>query len=152
MLLIAVLLRFMDSFMIYTEPFVAHRRRPRQLRPPSCRSRPDVKMAVGQFDLGPAAALSIIYFLIILLLCVDLLHRDDHERRAELSRRGGKTMTATTQPLSQRLSWLIPTVYILFLLLPIYWLVNMSFKDERARSSARFSLWPQNLDPAATTR
>ena len=25
-------------------------------------------MAVGQFDLGPAAALSIIYFLIILLL------------------------------------------------------------------------------------
>ncbi len=39
-------------------------------------------------------------------------------------------MTATTQPLSQRLSWLIPTVYILFLLLPIYWLVNMSFKDD----------------------
>jgi glycerol transport system permease protein len=27
-----------------------------------------VKMAVGQFDLGPAAAMSIIYFLIILLL------------------------------------------------------------------------------------
>ena len=24
--------------------------------------------------------------------------------------------------------WVIPTLYILFLLLPIYWLVNMSFK------------------------
>jgi glycerol transport system permease protein len=28
-----------------------------------------VKIALGQFDLGPAAAMSIIYFLIILLLC-----------------------------------------------------------------------------------
>ncbi len=27
-----------------------------------------MKIAVGQFDLGPAAAMSIIYFLIILLL------------------------------------------------------------------------------------
>ncbi|MCJ8149937.1 carbohydrate ABC transporter permease, partial (plasmid) [Shinella sp. B3.7] len=26
------------------------------------------------------------------------------------------------------LSWLVPTFYIVFLLLPIYWLVNMSFK------------------------
>ena len=28
-----------------------------------------VKLAVGQFDLGPAAAFSIIYFLIVLLFC-----------------------------------------------------------------------------------
>jgi len=27
------------------------------------------RLAVGQFDLGPAAAFSLIYFLIILLLC-----------------------------------------------------------------------------------
>ena len=27
-----------------------------------------VKMAIGQFDLGPAAAFSLIYFLIVLLL------------------------------------------------------------------------------------
>ncbi|HID04057.1 MAG TPA: sugar ABC transporter permease, partial [Desulfobacterales bacterium] len=27
-----------------------------------------VKMAIGQFDLGPAAAMSLIYFLVILLL------------------------------------------------------------------------------------
>jgi len=26
-----------------------------------------VKMAVGQFDLGPAAAMSIVYFLVVLL-------------------------------------------------------------------------------------
>ena len=29
----------------------------------------------------------------------------------------------------RRLGWLIPVVYILFLLTPIYWLVNMSFKS-----------------------
>jgi hypothetical protein len=28
----------------------------------------------------------------------------------------------------RRLTWLIPTIYILFLMLPIYWLVSMSFK------------------------
>ena len=28
----------------------------------------------------------------------------------------------------RKFSWLIPTVYILFLMLPIYWLVSMSFK------------------------
>ena len=28
-----------------------------------------VKVALGQFDLGPAAAMSIIYFLVVLLLC-----------------------------------------------------------------------------------
>ncbi len=27
-----------------------------------------------------------------------------------------------------RWSWLVPTLYIIFLLLPIYWLVNMGFK------------------------
>ena len=28
----------------------------------------------------------------------------------------------------KKLSWLVPTLYIVFLLLPIYWLLNMSFK------------------------
>ena len=36
---------------------------------------------------------------------------------------------------------LIPIVYILFLLLPIYWLVNMSFKTNEEIVSA-FTLWP----------
>jgi glycerol transport system permease protein len=65
-LLIAVLLRFMDSFMIYTEPFVVTGGGPGNST--TFLSIDLVKMAVGQFDLGAAAALSIIYFLIILLL------------------------------------------------------------------------------------
>jgi glycerol transport system permease protein len=65
-LMIAVLLRFMDSFMIYTEPFVVTGGGPGNST--TFLSIDLVKMAVGQFDLGPAAAMSIIYFLIILLL------------------------------------------------------------------------------------
>lgn len=66
-LLIAVLLRFMDSFMIYTEPFVVTGGGPGNIT--SFLSIDLVQMAVGQFDLGPAAAMSLIYFLIILLIC-----------------------------------------------------------------------------------
>ena len=65
-LTIAVLLRFMDSFMIYTEPFVVTGGGPGNST--TFLSIDLVKMAVGQFDLGPAAAMSIIYFLIILAL------------------------------------------------------------------------------------
>ncbi|HTJ59397.1 MAG TPA: sugar ABC transporter permease [Devosiaceae bacterium] len=65
-LLIAVLLRFMDSFMIYTEPFVVTGGGPGNST--TFLSIDLVKIAVGQFDVGPAAAMSIIYFLIILLL------------------------------------------------------------------------------------
>jgi glycerol transport system permease protein len=64
-LLIAILLRFMDSFMIYTEPFVVTGGGPGSST--TFLSIDLVKMAVGQFDLGPAAAMSIIYFLIVLL-------------------------------------------------------------------------------------
>jgi glycerol transport system permease protein len=66
-LLIAVLLRFMDSFMIYTEPFVVTGGGPGNST--TFLSIDLVQMAVGQFDLGPAAAMSLIYFLIILLVC-----------------------------------------------------------------------------------
>jgi glycerol transport system permease protein len=65
-LLIAVLLRFMDSFMIYTEPFVLTGGGPGNST--TFLSIDLVKMAVGQFDLGPAAAFSIMYFLVILLV------------------------------------------------------------------------------------
>ncbi|AXS41981.1 sugar ABC transporter permease [Breoghania sp. L-A4] len=65
-LLIAVLLRFMDSFMIYTEPFVVTGGGPGNST--TLLSIDLVKMAIGQFDLGPAAAMSIVYFLIVLLL------------------------------------------------------------------------------------
>jgi glycerol transport system permease protein len=42
-----------------------------------------------------------------------------------------------------RFSWLVPTIYIIFLMLPIYWLINMSFKTN-AEILSTFSLWPQN--------
>ncbi len=63
-LTIAILLRFMDSFIIYTEPFVLTGGGPGNAT--TLLSIDLVKMALGQFDLGPAAAMSIIYFLIVL--------------------------------------------------------------------------------------
>ena len=65
-LLIAILLRFMDSFMIYTEPFVVTGGGPGNTT--TFLSIDLVKMAIGQFDLGPAAAFSLMYFLVILLI------------------------------------------------------------------------------------
>ena len=65
-LLIAILLRFMDSFMIYTEPFVVTGGGPGNAT--TFLSIDLVKMAIGQFDLGPAAAFSLMYFLVILLI------------------------------------------------------------------------------------
>jgi glycerol transport system permease protein len=64
-LTIALLLRFMDSFLIYAEPFVLTGGGPGNTT--TFLSIYLVKVAVGQFDLGPAAAFSIVYFLIILL-------------------------------------------------------------------------------------
>ncbi len=66
-LMIAVLLRFMDSFMIYTDPFVLTGGGPGNAT--TFLSQYLTQKAVGQFDLGPAAAFSIVYFLIILLTC-----------------------------------------------------------------------------------
>ena len=65
-LTIAVLLRFMDSFMIYTEASVLTGGGPGNST--TVLSIDLVKIALGQFDLGPAAAMSLIYFLISLAL------------------------------------------------------------------------------------
>jgi len=65
-LMIAILLRFMDSFMIYTEPFVLTGGGPGNAT--TFLSIDLVKMALGQFDLGPAAAFSLMYYLVILLI------------------------------------------------------------------------------------
>ncbi|AJA15290.1 ABC transporter permease [Pseudomonas putida JB] len=65
-LVIALMLRFMDSFMIYTEPFVLTGGGPGNAT--TFLSQTLTRMAVGQFDLGPAAAFSLVYFLIILLV------------------------------------------------------------------------------------
>jgi glycerol transport system permease protein len=66
-LLIGVLLRFMDSFMVYTEPFVVTGGGPGNAT--TILSIDLVKIALGQFDLGKAAAMSIVYNLIVLAVC-----------------------------------------------------------------------------------
>lgn len=66
-LLIAILLRFMDSFMIYTEPFVLTGGGPGTST--TFLSIFLSKIAIGQFDLGRAAAFSLIYFLFIQFFC-----------------------------------------------------------------------------------
>ena len=77
-LTIAILLRFMDSFNIYTEPFVLTGGCPGNST--TLLSIDLVKIALGQFDLGPAAAMSLIYFAITLLvswLFYTLMTKDD---------------------------------------------------------------------------
>ena len=66
-LTIAILLRFMDSFMVYTEPFVLTGGGPGNAT--TFLSIDLVKAALGEFNLGIAAAMSIIYFLMTLLVC-----------------------------------------------------------------------------------
>ncbi len=66
-LVIAVLLRFMESFMIYTEPSVVTGGGPGEAT--SFLSLDLVKIALGQVDLGNAAAMSLVYNLITLSLC-----------------------------------------------------------------------------------
>lgn len=65
-LTIAILLRFMDSFLIYTEPFVLTGGGPGDST--TFLSIYLVKLAVGEFDVGRAGAFSMIYFLIVLAL------------------------------------------------------------------------------------
>ena len=43
-----------------------------------------------------------------------------------------------------RLKWLVPTTYIIFVLLPIYWLVSMSFKSTNEILGG-FTLWPNEF-------
>ena len=44
----------------------------------------------------------------------------------------------------KRVPWLVPALYILFLMLPIYWLINMSFKTTNEILGS-FTLWPRNF-------
>jgi glycerol transport system permease protein len=66
-LVIAILLRFMQSFMIYTEPFVVTGGGPGNAT--TFLSIDLVKIALGQVDLGSAAAMSLVYNLITITLC-----------------------------------------------------------------------------------
>jgi len=46
------------------------------------------------------------------------------------------------------LRWLVPTLYIIFLMLPIYWLLNMSFKTTNEILGG-FGLFPRNFTTAS---
>ena len=48
------------------------------------------------------------------------------------------------RPVLGKLRWLVPALYIVFLLLPIYWLVSMSFKTTNEILGA-FTLWPSRF-------
>jgi glycerol transport system permease protein len=66
-LVIAVLLRFMQTFMIYTEPVVVTGGGPGSAT--TFLSIDLVKIAIGQVDVGSAAAMSLVYYIIILSAC-----------------------------------------------------------------------------------
>lgn len=65
-LAIAVLLRFMDSFTLYTEPYVITRGGPGVST--TFLSHELVQTGLIQFDLGRAGAMAVIYFLIVLVI------------------------------------------------------------------------------------
>ncbi|APE32054.1 ABC transporter permease [Halomonas aestuarii] len=85
-LVIGVLLRFMHSFMIYAEPFVLTGGGPGSST--TFLSQSLTTMAIGQQDLGPSAAFSLIYFLIILLVtwvfytAIMNMQKDDNHKEA----------------------------------------------------------------------
>ena len=67
---------------------------------------------------------------------------------AAFGHRGGAADEALARRMKRRgeesrFWWVVPTLYIIFLMLPIYWLINMSFKTNQEILGA-FSLWPQN--------
>jgi len=64
-LMIAVLLRFLDSFMVYAEPFILTRGGPGKST--VFLSQSLMQTAAQQFDLGQSAAISLIYLSIIIL-------------------------------------------------------------------------------------
>ena len=48
----------------------------------------------------------------------------------------------------RKVKWLLPTLYIAFLLLPIYWLISMSFKNTNEILGS-FTLWPKPMTSGA---
>lgn len=70
---IAVLLRFMDSFVIYTEAYVVTRGGPGVST--TFLSHELVQTATIQFDLGEGSAMAVIYFIIVLLVSLVLFRQ-----------------------------------------------------------------------------
>lgn len=86
-LVIGILLRFMHSFMIYAEPFVLTGGGPGSST--TFLSQTLTTMAIGQQDLGPSAAFSLIYFLIILAVCYVFYVSIMNMQKDRSERRGG---------------------------------------------------------------
>ena len=135
-LVIAVLLRFMDSFMIYTEPFVVTGGGPGNST--TFLSIELVKLALGQFDLGKAAAMSIVYMLIIIIVCWVFFTVMTNAGQDRQSDSGARRAVMYTIPGRH----VIMVLFLVFLLLPIYWLVNMSFKTN-VEITSTMTLWPE---------
>lgn len=55
----------------------------------------------------------------------------------------GAMRQKSRQQKSRNFRWFTPTLYIVFLMLPIYWLINMSFKTNQEILS-KFTLFPEN--------
>lgn len=53
-----------------------------------------------------------------------------------------KAHSIVTRKSQRSIRWLIPTAYVLFLMIPIYWLINLSFKTTNEILSG-LSLWPE---------
>jgi glycerol transport system permease protein len=85
-LMVAVLLRFMDSFIIYTEPYVVARGGPGTAT--TFLSRELVQTALVEFNLGEGGAMAVIYFLVV--LCVSwafftlVMARPEAQRRSAI--------------------------------------------------------------------
>jgi glycerol transport system permease protein len=132
--MIAILLRFMDSFMIYTEPFVVTGGGPGNST--NFLSIDLVKHGLGQFDLGPAAAYldhvlpgdpadCWVFFTVMTNL--------DKRQGWRLSGKWREPWRVM-MPIEKQL--VVMALYLLFLMLPIYWLINMSLKTNQEILSA----------------
>ncbi|MFN3238928.1 MAG: carbohydrate ABC transporter permease [Pseudomonadales bacterium] len=80
-LIIAFLLRLMDSFMVYIEPFMVTRGGPDIST--TFLSLDLIQTASVQFDLGKAGAMSVIYLLIMISICW-VLFQSIHAQKREL--------------------------------------------------------------------
>jgi glycerol transport system permease protein len=60
----------------------------------------------------------------------------------------GRRTIAASRRRGPSLRWLVPTLYIIFLMLPIYWLLNMSFKTTNEILGG-FGLFPRNFTTAS---
>ena len=98
--------------MIYTEAYVITRGGPGVST--TFLAHELVQTATIQFDLGEGGAMSVIYFLIVLTRLVGVLLADRAKRKG--------------CGMKQKFS-LAPAIYVTLLMIPVYWLIVMSFKS-----------------------